>query len=106
VRESLRRFVQRPHRLVGPPVVDLSGVTWVTYANPTVPLPGQSAAPSTVTLPNAPLDPAIRQPESDFLWQRGPFEPASPNSGDPAEENTGLCLVQPYWMGRFHGVGF
>jgi hypothetical protein len=103
--EALRQFVTRNHRRVAPPVVDLSGVTWVTITVPKLVLNGGSGSgPSTVTLPSEPLDVHLRRPMADFMWQREPFTPASPNQGDPRVEKNGLDLVLPYWMGHHHGA--
>jgi hypothetical protein len=103
--EALKRFVTRNHRRVSPPVVNTSGVTYVTVSLPTITLPGQSPQPQTVTLPSAPLDIPIRGHTGDFMWQRSPFgSPATPNGGNPLVEKNGLDLVLPYWMGHQHNA--
>lgn len=106
VREALRRFLDMNHRQVAPPVIDLSGVTWVTlpqfgYTN--TPGGGFALTSTTHTFPAAPLDPVLRGP-TDFQWQRDPFSPATPNQGDPRLERVGVDLLLPYWMGRYMGA--
>jgi hypothetical protein len=106
-RESLRRFMNRNHRAVAPAVVDLSGVSWVSYTQTNYSNTRQgafSAGTTTVQIPSEPLDIVLRKPTGQFLWQRGPFSPATPNQGDPHEEKHGLDLVLPYWMGRYLGA--
>ncbi len=104
-KEGLRRFLLRPHRHVAPTVVDLSGVTFVTIDLPVIPAPGQSnATTASVTIPSEPLEPLLRKPGGDFLWQRNPFEVAQAGKGDPHRELPGIDLTLPYWMGRYHGA--
>lgn len=104
VRETVRQFLERPHRHVGPTVVDLSQVTWVTYTLPTVTLPGQQPRPQQHTLPSEPLPVRIRHPEGNFLWQRTCFRPAVASGGNPRYETPGIDLTLPYWMGRHDGA--
>lgn len=104
VRELIRQFVKRNHREVAPSVVDLTGVTYATYALPTLTLPGQQPKPATVTLPTAPIAVPIRKLEGNFLWQRSPFSPTSVGAGNPYKENPGIDLLVPYWMGKFEGA--
>lgn len=104
VREALRKFVKRNHREVGPAVVDLSNVQWVTITLPSVALPGQTPKPQQRTLPSQPIDIVLRKPEGNFLWQRTPFSPARPHGGMPTKETPGIDLVLPYWMGRHEGA--
>ena len=104
VRETLRQFLDRPHRHVGPSLVDLSQVTWVTYTLPTITLPGQQPLPQQRTLPSEPLPVRIRHPEGNFLWQRTCFRPAVANGGNPNFETPGIDLTLPYWMGRHDGA--
>ena len=105
-REALRQFLGMCHRDVAPPVVDLSGVTWVT-----LPTFGHSTRGGTLSLggstaqyPTEPLPMQLRQPGGDFIWQRDPFSPATPNGGDAYVEKNGLDLLLPYWMGRHQGA--
>jgi hypothetical protein len=104
VRETLRQFLERPHRHVGPPVVDLSNVTWVTYTLPNVTMPGHTARPQQHVLPSEPLPILIRHPEANFLWQRSCFRPATANGGNDRMETPGIDLTLPYWMGRHDGA--
>ncbi len=103
-KEGLRRFLDRPHRWATGPVVDLTGVTLVTIPQVSVPLPGQNAPPATITIASEPLDPVLRLPGGDFLWQREPFTPATPNGGNPYLEEPGIAITLPYWMGKYHGA--
>ncbi len=105
-RESLRRFLDRNHRQVAPPVVDLSNVTYVAvpqvgYASPGT---GTSLTSNVQQLPSEPLDFHQRDYTGHFHWQRDPFTPATPNAGNPFTEKSGLDVVLPYWMGRFLGA--
>lgn len=106
-REIMRRFLRRNHRDVAPPVVDLTGVTWVQhtatgYQN------GQGSAFSvgatTTTIPSEPLDIELRKYTGHFQWQRDPFSPAVANRGSDRVEKHGLDAVLPYWMGRHIGA--
>ncbi|MBL4847625.1 MAG: hypothetical protein JKY65_19070 [Planctomycetes bacterium] len=106
VREALRQLLDMPHRRVGPPVVDLSGVQWVNlpvfgYSNTSS--GSISLASATQRFPTEPLDVFLRAP-TDFQWQRDPFTPATANGGDPKRERVGVDLVLPYWMGRAQGA--
>lgn len=107
VEEELVRYVQRPHRKVAPAMFD---PTKITYVNVTFPVNGYGpggTATTTVRLPAEPLSPEQRNGEDDTIWQRSPFSPyQGPGAGDPYIESTGLDLVGPYWMGRYHGVTF
>ena len=63
---------------------------------PEVANPG-GASPDAVDLPGI----------TDFLVglvPRNPFEAATPNQGSARREKSGLDVVLPYWMGRFHGA--
>ena len=108
IREAMREFVRdTSHRKVAPPVVDLSGITWVSvpqvgYAN-TGGL-GVSLQTTQAQFPSEPLPMKLRAPQKHFVWQRTPFAPATPNEGDPRVEKMGLDLVLPYWMGRYVGA--
>ena len=107
VREALRQFLQTPHRAVALPTIDLSGVTYDTfttvgYTNTSG--GGVQIVTTTQQLPTEPLHPILRKPANDFVWQRDPFTPASPNQGDAEREKSGLDVVLPYWMGRLHGA--
>lgn len=105
-REVIRRFLNRPHRRVAPPVVDLSGVQWVTLTQTGYTQNNGSMQIQTTStqMPSEPLDITLRYPESNFIWQRDPFRPAQPNEGNAREEKHGLDLVLPYWMGRYYGA--
>jgi hypothetical protein len=104
----MRRFLRRHHREVAPAVVDLSNVTWQTfsfaaYSNPSG--GGLATAGTTTTqVPSAPLDFDQRKYTGNFHWQRDPFTPAIPSSGNPRAEKHGLDVVLPYWMGRHFGA--
>ena len=107
MREALRQFLQTPHRAVALPTIDLSGVTYDTfttvgYTNTSG--GGVQIVTTTQQLPTEPLHPILRKPANDFVWQRDPFTPASPNQGDAEREKSGLDVVLPYWMGRLHGA--
>jgi hypothetical protein len=109
VRESLARYVTRPHRKVAPTTLDLSGITWTTITLPLSQGSGTQLAQQgqQLTIPSEPLDPALRAPEDDLLWQRNPFTPyPGAGAGDARIETTGLDLVAPFWLGRYHGVPF
>lgn len=101
-RESLRRFVTRNHRFVAPPVVDLSGVQWITVTMPVQ--SGSSITNQQVQIPAEPLDVPLQNYETHFLWQRSPFNHATPNQGNPRWEKPGTDLLLPYWMGRHEGA--
>ena len=103
VREGIRRFLTRNHRRISPPVVDLSGVTWVTHSFAALNLGGVTVPP-TLTIPSAPLDIPLRHHTGDFMWQRGPFHPATAGQGDAHLEKPGIDILLPYWMGRYHGA--
>jgi hypothetical protein len=107
VREVMRQFLERSHRQVAPPVVDLSGVTYVpvtstSYTN------GQGGVPTvqtqTVLMPDEPLHVPLRAMTGHFLWQRTPFSAARPGAGNPNKEKHGLDAVGPYWMGAHVGA--
>lgn len=106
IREGLRQLMDMPHRRVGPPVVDLSGVTWVNlpiFAYSNTSSGSATVGSQTQRFPTEPLDVFLRGP-TDFQWQRDPFTPATPNGGDPKSERVGIDLVLPYWMGRARGA--
>ncbi|MFC1707740.1 hypothetical protein ACFL59_13145 [Planctomycetota bacterium] len=102
IRESLRRFVKRNHRVLAPDSVDLTSVRWETFRNLNVALPGKRKPQSFVRLPTRPLDIELRKYTGCFLWQRSPFQPAVAGRGHPRAEKPGIDLVLPYWMGRYH----
>lgn len=111
VRESVRQFLQRRHRHISPPVIDLSNVVWQTftftaYSNPTVAAGsiGASVGTQTVQMPSEPLLARQRKYTKNFYWQRSPFAAASPNDGDPKLEKHGLDVVLPYWFGKSEGA--
>lgn len=107
VREALVRFVTRPHRKVAPATFDPAAITYAPFTFPTAGYTSASTGPVTIQLPTEPLSPELRSPEDDFLWQRSPFKPyTGPGQGDAHIESTGLDLVAPYWVGRYHGVSF
>lgn len=107
VREALARFVTRPHRKIAPSNLDLSGIQWVTITLPLAHGQGAQVGAQTLTIPSEPLDPELRAPEDDSLWQRSPFKPyPGAGQGDPYLESTGLDLIQPYWIARYNGVPF
>lgn len=108
VREALVRYVERPHRKVAPATFDPSKITYAPFTFPFGSYSaGASAAagPVTVQLPTEPLSPELRNGEDDTIWQRNPFTPyKGPGQGDPYIESTGMDLIGPYWIGRYHGV--
>ncbi|HEY2011943.1 MAG TPA: hypothetical protein VGH38_00520 [Bryobacteraceae bacterium] len=60
----------------------------------TVPVCGsQACAPVPVWL----------RPNTDFLWQRSPYE-LSVNGGAGIIETAGIDYILPYWMARFYGL--
>ncbi len=46
--------------------------------------------------------PVVDRVNTDFLWQRSPFQMAG--GGDGNIETAGIDYLLPYWMGRFYGV--
>jgi hypothetical protein len=104
VRESMRRFLDRNHREVAPPVVDLSNVTWVPVPQVNVNNNAGTVTNQIQMLPSEPLDFHQRRYTGNFHWQRSPFTAAIPNAGNPRAEKSGLDVVLPYWMGRFMGA--
>lgn len=108
IREALVRFVQRPHRKVAPATFDPNAIRWVDVTLPSGGYsPTGAVGPVTLRLPEVPLSPEQRAPEDDTIWQRAPFKPyPGPGQGDAYTESTGLDLIGPYWIGRYHGVQF
>ncbi|HZV01194.1 MAG TPA: hypothetical protein VFF73_31070, partial [Planctomycetota bacterium] len=103
-REVLRHCLERNHRSISLPVINLSGITYQTFSQPTIPIPGKPSVPKTVTYPTEPLDPTLLEAAGWFLWQKNPFDAAQPSSGDPFLEEPGLDFTMPYWMGAYHGA--
>ena len=106
IREATRQLMDMPHRRVGAPVVDLSGVQWVNlpiFAYSNTASGSATVGSQTQRFPTEPLDVFLRAP-TDFQWQRSPFTPATPNGGNAKVERVGVDLVLPYWMGRFQGA--
>jgi hypothetical protein len=121
-KEALRLFLERNHRTIAPAVIDMSNVTYVTLTLPAfnssaLALPGMGGASSsgsgtsaagmqTVTMPSEALEPRQRKPTGFFLWQKDPFREATPGTGQPKQEGTGLDLTLPYWHGRAQGAAW
>jgi hypothetical protein len=103
-REVLRHTLARNHRSISAPVINLSGITYQTFQQPTIPIPGKPKVPKTVTYPTEPLDPVLRPAAGWFLWQKNPFDPATPSDGSAFEEEPGLDYTMPYWMGSYYGA--
>jgi hypothetical protein len=101
-REVLRHTLARNHRSISAPVIDLSGITYQTFQLAPIPIPG--AVPQTVTYPTEPLDPVLRPAAGWFLWQKSPFDAATPSTGSAFEEEPGLDYTMPYWMGSYYGA--
>jgi len=55
-------------------------------------------APRTVAQYPVPVE---KRPNSDFIWQRNPFD--LDGNGDPRHQAPGVDIVLPYWLGRYHG---
>src|SRR5581483_4437344 len=45
--------------------------------------------------------PVEKRPNSDFIWQRNPFD--LDGNGDPHHQAPGVDIVLPYWLGRYYG---
>jgi hypothetical protein len=107
VREELVRFVQRPHRKVAPATFDPTAIRYVPFTFGVAGYGPGGGTGVTVMIPDEPLSPELRNGEDDSIWQRSPFSPyKGPGQGDPHIESTGVDLVGPYWLGRYHGVTF
>lgn len=107
VREELVRFVQRPHRKVAPATFDPTKIRYVPFTFGVNGYGPGSGTGVTVQIPDEPLSPELRNAEDDSIWQRSPFSPyPGPGQGDAHIESTGVDLVGPYWLGRYHGVTF
>ncbi len=106
-REVMRQFLRRNHRVLAPPVVDLSQVVYVPFTQ-TGYQNGSGSSFSVVTtttqMPSEPLDIELRLFTGEFLWQRDPFTASVPNLGWDTREKHGLDAVLPYWMGRYYGA--
>jgi hypothetical protein len=55
---------------------------------------------SPVTVAKYPI-PVEKRPNSDFLWQRNPFD--LDGAGDPHHQSPGVDVILPYWLGRYEG---
>jgi hypothetical protein len=103
-REALRRYLEREHREVAPASLSLAGITWQTFTTTTVNAAAGTGGIVQTSYPSEPLDPRLQQLTGFFVWQRSPFTPATPGSGDPRGEVVGIDVSLPYWMGRYHGI--
>ena len=82
IRALLAAWLRRPRRDFS---VDLRGVLATCGS-------GQACAPI----------PVERRVNTDFLWQRSPFQLVG--GGEGLIETAGIDYILPYWMARFYGV--
>ena len=88
VREALRQFVKRNHRMSTPKDIDFSIIEYVQN-------------PKYGKIPRFPLSIEHRY-YADFLWQKNPFRVQLYT--DDKTETPGIDLTLPYWMGRYFKV--